>query len=440
VQLEPISAELFALRAEYDFQHQYQRDLTDLEFALKLAPDDAHTHWLKAEILEQVGRYRSALEAANEAVKGEPDSHRYRLTRARLQAHNGEYVLAVKETKEVLRSQGLAPQLWALAECQLGDLIASGPKHQFKEALEHHLEAIKLAAPLANDHRFAPRRLAKEVLVSAHLAAAMDISRGNYKRKESVVAKWVQRAEALVEELVTHDQGDAALQLRLHSTALAASAELEGQLEVEENADEALKLGRRLIAVERDALRQSRIEWELGTAMYEAMRVAAAQGQHTQALRHADNAMVLFEQSAPQRQSTAEQKYLVGKLYFVVGSMHAVHRNDHREAAVWYQKAEPLLSGSLPASAQAEAGLLGERLVSVAVSYWESGSRDKAIELTEKGAEIMQAAVQDGQAPSNSLAVPYGNLATMHEHLGNKEQAKTFAELAAKLEPGLIPR
>ena len=86
MQLEPISAELFALRAEYDFQQQYQRDLADLDTALTLDPNFARAHWWRAKILGEVGQFRLALQAADSAVRLEPTSTAYRLTRAQLLA------------------------------------------------------------------------------------------------------------------------------------------------------------------------------------------------------------------------------------------------------------------------------------------------------------------------------------------------------------------
>ena len=68
------------------------------------------------------------------------------------------------------------------------------------------------------------------------------------------------------------------------------------------------------------------------------------------------------------------------------------------------------------------------------VSYWESGDRDTAIELTQAGAELMQEAVQTGGMEIVALAVPYGNLAAMHQHMGNGEKAKHFATMMAKVE------
>ena len=83
--------------------------------------------------------------------------------------------------------------------------------------------------------------------------------------------------------------------------------------------------------------------------------------------------------------------------------------------------------------AEADAGVQGERFVSMGVSHWETGAHEKALELTEYGLEIIQQAVKNGSVSSQSLAVPFGNLAAMHSHVGNLDQAQKYATLAARL-------
>ena len=54
--------------------------------------------------------------------------------------------------------------------------------------------------------------------------------------------------------------------------------------------------------------------------------------------------------------------------------------------------------------------------------------------LTVQGAEIMKEAVEDGTLLLKAMAVPYGNLATMHGSLGNSSKSQEFAKLVAKID------
>jgi hypothetical protein len=68
----------------------------------------------------------------------------------------------------------------------------------------------------------------------------------------------------------------------------------------------------------------------------------------------------------------------------------------------------------------------------MAVSYWEQGDRGEALRLTEQGLEWMERASSDGKLEKSALAVPYSNLARMHQLQGDEQKAKQYAELAAR--------
>ncbi len=439
IQLEPISPELFVLRAEYDFDRRYVQNLEDLDSALKLNPQYARAYWWRAELLARVGKYRSALAASVKAVGLEPTSPRYRLTKARLLADTGNHEEALREVQAVLSTGDLSAEARAYAKNLLGTLIATGPSHQHREAMKHHLEAIQLAAALADERRFAVRRAAKEILIDAHQAVAVEISQGEFEKKEEVVPKWIERAGALAEETIAQEQGDPLHRLQVLRTQLAESAELDGTIDAHIAAENARQLADEMLEAQPDTLRKSSIQWELGRIMFEAMRVARLRGDAETALKYADSAITLFEQSAQQRQSTPEQKHLIASLYFLIGAIHAVHQQDHREAVVWYAKAEPLLRTPPPPSLLGQPDVHGERFVSMGVSFWEVGQHQKAITLTQEGLDILQRGVEDRRIGSPTLAIPYGNLAAMHRQLGNISQADKFASLAARLDVSSNP-
>ncbi|HEX5447334.1 MAG TPA: tetratricopeptide repeat protein, partial [Pirellulales bacterium] len=113
---------------------------------------------------------------------------------------------------------------------------------------------------------------------------------------------------------------------------------------------------------------------------------------------------------------------------------YAVEIGDHAKAIEWFQTATPLLEKPVPATA-VDAGIHGETFVSMAVSYWDQGNRREALRLTSQGLKLMEQAVADGVLESKALAVPYGNLASMHQDMGQFEEAQKFSEMAARYEP-----
>ncbi len=440
IQLEPVNPEPFLLRAEYDFERRFGSALADIDQALQLSPKYARAHWLRGVKLAEIGRYADALESADRAVHYDPDNARFRLTKARILAETGNHETARRTVERIADMEGLPTVLEAETQAVLGDLVASGQEGEYKVALNHHLRAIELAAPVANEREFAQRRLAKDVLIQAHLAIARDISLGEFQSQDTVVPQWLGRARALVEEAIKRDQGDRTYRLDVYRQTLATAADIRNGDNPASLIEDCLEEAGRLIADTNDPRSKARIEWKIGAALAEAVRMERIRGNEEFALNLADKAIDYLQKSARTRQSTPQQRYLVGRLYFHVGSLHAVHNQDHPEAIAWYRKAQPLLSGEVPPGVLADPGTHGEMFVSMGVSYWEEGDRARSIALTEQGTDILQQAVVDGLLKPESLKIPYSNLAAMHKKAGNSADASAFAELAAAIDAEIINR
>src|SRR4029079_10214426 len=141
-----------------------------------------------------------------------------------------------------------------------------------------------------------------------------------------------------------------------------------------------------------------------------------------------------LESALKHRDETPHGAYLLGRLYFRIGTIYAVELNDHRTAVTWFEKAVPLLERPLPATAVADLGRLGESFVSIGISYWETGRRDEGIHLTQHGIDLITRGVKDRLIAEDALSVPYTHLAFMHRELGHTKQAAGYAEMATRLE------
>jgi tetratricopeptide (TPR) repeat protein len=113
-----------------------------------------------------------------------------------------------------------------------------------------------------------------------------------------------------------------------------------------------------------------------------------------------------------------------------MGAVRASGEPDHRAAVAWFDKAVATLQQVVSQAAPAEQGRLGETFVTMGVSYWETGQRERALQVTQQGVEMMEKAVIDGSLPKTILEVPYKNLATMHRQLGQEDKARRYAEKA----------
>ena len=155
-------------------------------------------------------------------------------------------------------------------------------------------------------------------------------------------------------------------------------------------------------------------------------------GLNAQSLSHAMAVLRYLQSGIQHREHTSETMYILGRAYFQVGLIHAVVENDHTAAALWFDHAAPLLDRPLPSWAGSRIGRNGEMLVSMGISYWQTGNHEEGLRLTQHGTTLITRAVAMKLLNDGALAVPYGNLAAMHRQMGHTEQARSFAEMAAK--------
>ena len=185
-----------------------------------------------------------------------------------------------------------------------------------------------------------------------------------------------------------------------------------------------------MLAQSDDELWQQRIKWELGIAHLNALRVEHTRRQTDAALKYGQEAIDNLAVGASSRQAVHSSEQLVGQLYFQMGAVYAVHKLDHTKAVQWYDKAAPLLTGQRPASELYAPRREGEMLVSMGVSYWQLGDQTRALDLTQTGVGLVETAVESGILAKSTLAVPYGNLATMYQQMGEDTNAAKYAELS----------
>src|SRR5690606_22176352 len=97
-----------------------------------------------------------------------------------------------------------------------------------------------------------------------------------------------------------------------------------------------------------------------------------ARGITKHALPNATLTASYLEAGAKDRHGSPDDVFQLGRLYYRIGSLHAVQRSDHKTAVSWYEKAVPLLDRPLPATSRDQQGRYGEWLVSMGISYWET--------------------------------------------------------------------
>ena len=118
----------------------------------------------------------------------------------------------------------------------------------------------------------------------------------------------------------------------------------------------------------------------------------------------------------------------------------AVLEDDHKLACQWYDRATDLLLSPDLVTTDALPQQLGDALISMGVSYWQTDRYDRAIELTEVGAEKLELAVESGLLHQESLLVPYKNLSAMYEAHGKEKSAARYEHLAKQVSENKLSR
>jgi tetratricopeptide (TPR) repeat protein len=303
-----------------------------------------------------------------------------------------------------------------------------------QEAVKHYQQAIEIAGELSTSQDAEERRAAKSVLVAAHLGVAQEIAQGQWREKESVVPQWLERASAFAEDMIRTEGAGQEVRLQVAIGALEALGAFPPSAGPGEWVREAQTAIDALLAKHDDELWQGRVNWEAGQAYLHAIRVEHARGRPDDALQYGQTAIAHFRDGARLREASPLGEHLVGRLYFHLGAVHAIHFQDHERAVIWFEKAAPLLVRSTPQVPGADWRIHGDALISMGVSYWESGAQDRALELTQRGADVLQTGVQAGAIDQATLSVAYGNLANMHKLLGHQSEANRFIEIAERVQ------
>ncbi|MBI2477858.1 MAG: hypothetical protein HYV60_04200 [Planctomycetia bacterium] len=199
-------------------------------------------------------------------------------------------------------------------------------------------------------------------------------------------------------------------------------------------------MGKQLIEASTDTLYKQHIKWELLQANFAALRVEQTHKRFSEALKYAGEAVRLVEEFSQDRVANSEAQYLIGRLYFYLGSIYAINHKDHSEAVRWYERALPHFDDGLPKTDLYDTGIHGERLVSMGVSYWKAELADEAVKLTERGLDLMERATKASLLDQRALIVPYSNLAEMHRAGGRSDEAQDYAAKVARLEDGQTQR
>jgi tetratricopeptide (TPR) repeat protein len=399
-----------------------------------MTPDSARAHWLRSGLLLKAGRHQEALSAARRAVELEKTNPRYRLSCAEALWHCENPTDALLECQAAVDLARDMPHVKAAVLLLIGDIHAEEPLSDFKKAIQFHMKAIEIAEPAAEDRHPAIRLAAKQVLVDAHLAAAVDVASGNWQNKEVAVVKWLAGAGSRNEDLIAETGHAEEHRLRLAAAALRACAGAKDNVDPAPWGKSLMENAIVLIKERKDPLYRSWVRGQAAAGMADCLRVSHWRGETEQALSCGEAAWEWLETDLRGPYATDADRLLLGRICFMTGSIHALVRESHEDAVPWFDRSSELLMENTALAGRANRTWAGDCLVSMGVSYWQTGNREKAVEMTARGAALLESLVVEGHAEPTRLSVPYGNLAAMHGELGESDKAELFARKSKETE------
>jgi tetratricopeptide (TPR) repeat protein len=434
IMIEPLDAESFVLRAEGEIDSCSANAVADLLYAIQIDPKHVRAHRMLLTLTASQGKWTQALRLADQATTLDPADVWTQIKRANvlLELDRPEEARLVLEA--VRGRENNPPLVTAQVERLLGRVALAGKAPAHQAAVEHFAEAIRRAGPLVAKRSPDLQAAAREVLLDAHLGTALAIAQGTWQQKGRVIPKWLVRGEALVQEFKGPPVEKLVLELQLCRGALKVSAGSKEAVEPMPWVKRLLDVRERLAEKVSDPWRRRQIDWQTGQGLADALAAARDRGDPTDMLDNATLTAAYLERGAEQRELTAAERQAYGELLFEIGIMHSIQRGDHATAITWFDQAIPLWEDEAVMARGTDLGRLGEAYVSMAISYWQVSRREDALALSRRGVDLMVTAVDRKQIDERSLAVAYGNLATMYAEEGDEAQSRTYAEMAGRAE------
>lgn len=436
VLLETINPAAFLLRAKETARGNLTQSIADLEQVATMDRRSAEARRRLADYYLSVGKAITAERYAAEAVDLEPHNQSNRLQWVKCLSQLARYDQAVEQAKQVLDAIDVKPLDKARALEEMAQLASLGSSDVAQKAIPLHTKAIEIADKLANSENSALRHEAQCLLIDAHLAIATQIAQGNFQDKNRAVPQWIERASGLVEALIDEDSDYLPRRLQVSVSALAAATNLDKPINPKLWIEEAEETMRFLESDITDRLTLSQFDWQLGMAYLHAADIEHVRSQAASAKHFGKLAEEKLSELSRQRDELPDTGYTMGRLYFQIGAVYAIHEDDHEAACQWYNQAADLLLNPVPVTTLAVPQQHGDALVSMGVSYWQTNERERAVELTLAGVDLIEQAVDAGLLNSTSLSIPYENLSAMYQALGKEEPAARYQQLARQIGSG----
>ena len=441
VSFTTIQAQSYLERGTHRQWFDYAGALSDAKAVQTLNPEDERAFILEAQIQQRVGNVEGTDAALKKAIELSPGNTQLLLMQAGLTSPIKDRSAMLQRVRAIRNNTRLDPLVRSKAAYMMGELLANADSPDYKQAMIHHSESIQRARELMDDEDLEIQFEAIRLVINGHLAVARDIARGTFaaEEKQTVVPKWVDISWELTDHLLRHDYHDRTIGLEVCRRALEALALLDEGAELSNWIDRIDQVAAELQQTEGASQEfLERVKWDWALALAHATE-AARKGKEADRVQQLGlEAYQLFNQflhadTVSPQWNNAQTHASMGALCYTLGSVEAIDKQNHEEACKWYDTAAEFLKNEGVEKYARGMGWHGERMVSMGLSYWKEGNRPKGLNLTKRGIQWIEQAVQVQGFSSQNLKIPYGNLAIMYRALGQPQEAEKISDAAEAL-------
>lgn len=440
--IEPVSSELFIRRAEATLTEHPTEAKRDLVDAIQINSKDAKAYFLLAKIEMMQGSADAAILNLEQAIRIDEKRPAYHIALAKAMGQLNRTEEAKIYLEEVLPICQRTLYEKAQALSLLGDLYrqGAGSEADYAQAYDYHREARQIAISLLDHSNATVRQTAMDTLFETNLSIARDIVWGFWNEKGNAM-KWIDQAKeiAIDPEMVAAKRFSQDYRFRIAVCVLVTQVALSESKDLEPYIRDVVNTGGRLLESTKDPIVISRYHWEMGLSLYDAVQIYQKRKKYSDALKFGELTAYYMENGIAHRKSDVDL-YLLGRLYYRLGTIHVTSMNNHRAAIDWFDKAKPIFERLYKKINPEEMGRLGEAYVVMGASYWLTNQKEEAVRLTGIGARLYERGVKLETVDISDLIIAYKNLAVMTKSLDRMEEYEYYQKQIAEHQLGRTRR
>lgn len=434
IALEKVKPDFFLVRADENRRKLFAEGTlaqmcADAEKVLEIDPKNGSAYWLLGIADFLVEDYAEAQKLVSEAVPLNDRVPEYHFLMMNILERTGniEYGLRYWDAvKEVCTTNDLHS-----AEMSIIHSLFTAKKEEpeFDKAIRELQETIANLKPLVTEEKNSTENLkARELSADAYAALGNVIALKDWKdpKEKDKAYLWFGAARDILLDTKEKDPAVIVPLLDLYRTVsetalvIPENAEMDSFLaDASETADSALDR-------HSGTLEEEMIRMKAGETFFNAFLASDTRGDSEAAEKYAVKAAEYFEpciESAPEKVAA-----VIGPVDYELGIFLNEKGNHQEIAEKLLERAAKTIGESVKLDGSADDGDQGIRLVNIGKAFWCADKKDRGLELTKRGVEAIEKAIEAGNLPKEEFSIPCQNLVSIYNALGDSVNADIYTE------------